>query len=195
MPDVRCNPTRERQFVWLAVLAMVIFGAFPSWASAATASSQSPAATIEARVSGNRIEFWIVAIAEPIGALEFTIAGLPEFDGECEVTSGFGACSDGQGDVVVVAVNPTGFTDDTQLAKAKVDATIDDALVAINVVQATDVAGQSVSTGTNLIVSEASERSVPAALFIAVPLLAIAALIAGWRIVGTSRHNKAQEEA
>lgn len=192
---MRCNPTRERQFVWLAVLSILMFAAFGSPASGATVSFQSPAATIEARVSGDSIEFWIVAIAEPIGALEFTIDGLPELDGECEVTSGFGACGDGRGDLLVVAVNPTGFTADTQLAKAKVDATIDDALVAINVVQATDIAGQAVSTGTNLAVSEASQSSVPTALFIGVALLAIAVLIAGWRIVGTSRHNKAQEEA
>lgn len=155
-------------------------------------AAQASAVTIEARVGGNKIELWLVDISEPIGALEFTIAGLSPLDGDCEVTGGFGACSDQQGDLLVVAVNPTGFTAAAELANAKVDETIDIAGVAINVVQAADVAGQPIEADTSVILNPDSSSSIPPTIWIALPLIVVAAALLGRRAMAAG--NKTPQD-
>lgn len=169
----------------LVALTLAALGVVASSAPVGAAQSQatqSQAVTIEARISGKKIELWLIDIGEPIGALEFTISGLSPLDGDCEVTGGFGACNDQQGDLLVVAINPTGFDEITELANAKVESTIDVAAVAINIVQATDVAGQPVAAGTSITSTPSSGGSVPTAVWIAVPLIAVVAAFVGWRI-------------
>jgi hypothetical protein len=120
----------------LAAVVLVVAVASPSSA----AQADSPSVQVEVTVEDLELRIGLVGVTEAIGAIEVELRGVPSLGSPCELRSGFGACSETEGVLRVVALNPTGWSEDTTLLVATLSTTLRDE-VSVEVPVLTDVDG------------------------------------------------------
>lgn len=114
----------------VGLLALCFGAVAASWALP-EAAGQEPAPTIDVQI-GDALTVSLADVSDiVVGALEVEIDGLPPLSGPCEPISGLGACSELEGTVMFVALNPTGWAEDTVLLDVELVRGIDPGLVEV----------------------------------------------------------------
>lgn len=125
----------------VACMAMLAAGLIATPVASAQEPAQEPEYTLEIQVDGTDVRVIITDVVTPVGALEVDIVGLPPLATECALTSGFGACSEADGVVRLVAVNAIGWGETAELMTATMATSADPSQMRLEIARGTDVNG------------------------------------------------------